>query len=250
MIPKISIITISFNNRETIEHTMNSVFEQSYSNIEYIIIDGNSSDGTMDLVNKNKAKIDLIISEKDKGIYDAMNKGLKNATGDIIGFINADDFLHDKEVINDIAEAFENSKADVVYGNKIYVQPDDISKITRIWKPGNYNRKNFKRGWMPPHLSTYIRASAYQQFGIFNTSFKIAADYELLFRFMYVNKLSAHYIDRNIVYMRAGGLSNSSLKNYWISNFEVYKSWGLNGESVSPTIIFEKPLRKLKQIIR
>lgn len=249
MNPKISIITITYNNKATIAQTIDSVVSQTYQNIEYIVIDGKSSDGTVEIAKSYGSKIHKIISEKDFGIYDAMNKGLRNVTGEIVGFINADDFLHDENVIADLAAAFMESDCKIIYGNKIYVSPENTNKVTRIWKPGIFNKNNFKKGWMPPHLSTYIKKEVYDQIGLFNTNFKIAADYELLFRMMYVNNVKAEYIDRNIVFMRAGGVSNSSLKNYWISNWEVYKSWGLNGKRISPIIIFEKPLRKLKQFI-
>lgn len=250
MEPLISIITISYNSESTIEQTIKSVITQSYPKIEYIIIDGGSKDNTLDKVKSFKSQISKFISESDKGIYDAMNKGLKLATGDIIGFLNADDFLYDERVIEDIAKEFERTNAEVIYGNKIYVDPVFTQKVTRVWNPGVYNRLNFKRGWMPPHLSTYIKKSMYEKFGYFNLSFKIAADYELLFRFMYINKAKSFYLDRNIVFMRAGGVSNSTLKNYWISNYEVFKSWKINNQKISPLIIIEKPFRKIKQFFK
>ena len=247
---KVSIITISYNSESTIEQTIKSVLTQTYSDIEYIIIDGGSKDKTPVKVKSFKSGISKFISEPDKGIYDAMNKGLKLASGDIIGFLNADDFLYDENVIEDIVNEFKRKDADVIYGNKIYVDPVNTQKITRVWKPGLYNRLNFKRGWMPPHLSTYIKKSMYDKCGKFNLGFKIAADYELLFRIMYINNAKSFYLDRNIVFMRAGGVSNSSLKNYWISNYEVFKSWGINNQKISPLIIIEKPFRKIKQFFK
>ncbi len=244
---KISIITVCFNSEKTIRDTIESVLSQSYPDVEYIIIDGLSKDNTMSIVSEYDDKISKIISESDKGIYDAMNKGVRLATGDVIGFINSDDLLNSEDCIECIVKRFVESDADIVYGDKVYVASNNISKQLRYWKAGVFVRNNYKKGWMTPHLSTYIKKDLYVKYGDFRSDFKIAADYELMFRFIYKHKVKVCYLPKVIAKMRVGGVSNSSLKNILLSNYEVYRSWGLNGFKVSPLIILQKPIRKLKQ---
>ena len=244
---KISIITSVYNNNKTISDAIESVINQSYKNIEYIVIDGGSTDGTVDVVKDYGSRIDKFISEPDNGIYDAMNKGVRLATGDVIGFINSDDLLNSEDCIECIVKRFVESGADIVYGDKVYVASNNISKQLRYWKAGVFARNNYKKGWMTPHLSTYIKKDLYVKYGDFRSDFKIAADYELMFRFIYKHKVKVCYLPKVIAKMRVGGVSNSSLKNILLSNYEVYRSWGLNGFKVSPLIILQKPIRKLKQ---
>ena len=244
---KITIITVVWNNKETIKTTIDSVLGQVYKDIEYIVIDGGSTDGTVDVVKDYGSRIDKFISEPDNGIYDAMNKGVRLATGDVIGFINSDDLLNSEDCIECIVKRFVESDADIVYGDKVYVASNNISKQLRYWKAGVFVRNNYKKGWMTPHLSTYIKKDLYVKYGDFRSDFKIAADYELMFRFIYKHKVKVCYLPKVIAKMRVGGVSNSSLKNILLSNYEVYRSWGLNGFKVSPLIILQKPIRKLKQ---
>ena len=244
---KVSIITVVYNNNKTISDAIESVINQSYKNIEYIVIDGGSTDGTVDVVKDYGSRIDKFISEPDNGIYDAMNKGVRLATGDVIGFINSDDLLNSEDCIECIVKRFVESGADIVYGDKVYVASNNISKQLRYWKAGVFARNNYKKGWMTPHLSTYIKKDLYVKYGDFRSDFKIAADYELMFRFIYKHKVKVCYLPKVIAKMRVGGVSNSSLKNILLSNYEVYRSWGLNGFKVSPLIILQKPIRKLKQ---
>jgi glycosyltransferase involved in cell wall biosynthesis len=246
---KVSIITISYNNSKTIAETIESVIKQTYKNIEYIIVDGKSVDNTVGIIKSYGASITKFISEKDSGIYDAMNKGIMLARGDIIGFINADDKLNSDNCISEIVNVFQADDLDIVYGDKIYTKNNNTDKIVRYWKAGEYNRKNFKRGWMPPHLSTYIKASFYQKHGKFRTDFRIAADYELMFRFMYKYKAKSKYLPMVIARMRIGGISNKSIKNILVSNYEVYKSWKINGFHISPFIIARKPISKVTQLL-
>jgi len=246
---KVSIITISYNNATAIAETIESVIKQSYSNIEYIIVDGKSVDNTVGIIKSYGSKINKFISEKDGGIYDAMNKGIRLAEGEIIGFINADDKLNSNNCISEIVNFFQMHDLDIVYGDKIYTKNNDPDKIVRYWKAGEYNRKNFKKGWMPPHLSTYIKTIFYQKHGIFRTDFRIAADYELLFRFMYKYKAKTKYLPMVIARMRIGGISNKSIKNILVSNYEVYKSWKINGFRISPFIIARKPISKVTQLL-
>jgi glycosyltransferase involved in cell wall biosynthesis len=247
---KVSIITVVYNNAKTIDNAIKSVLAQTYPNIEYIIIDGASTDGTLDIIEGYKDSIDQIVSEPDKGLYSAMNKGLNLATGDVIGFINSDDQIFDETCVASIVQEFDKTGADVVYGNKLFVSPQDIDKTVRYWKAGPFRRKNFEKGWMSPHLSTYIRKTLYDKYGHFREDFKIAADYELMLRFMFKEKSKVAYLDKTLVRMMAGGISNSSLKNILISNLEVYRSWKVNDLSVSPVIIVRKPLNKIKQLFK
>ena len=245
---KISIITISYNSSKTITDTIRSVLEQDYDDIEYIIIDGKSTDHTVEIINSYGDRISRYISEKDKGIYDAMNKGVSLAKGHIVGFINSDDMLNSNDCVAEIVKAFETTNSDVVYGDKIYTKSNNPDKVIRYWRAGEYNRNNFKKGWMPPHLSTYIRRELYEKYGQYRMDFKIAADYELMFRFMYKNNAKSKYLPKVIARMRAGGISNKSIKNILISNYEVYKSWRVNGFGVSPFIIARKPISKITQL--
>jgi glycosyltransferase len=176
-----------------------------------------------------------------------MNKGLARATGDVIGFVNAGDLLEAPDVIAKLAAEFAQGDAEVIYGDANMVDPRDIRRVRRFWKGGVYHRENFRKGWMPPHLGTYIRRESYQRFGGFDLRFRIAADYELMFRFLYKHRLRARYVPLTIVRFRLGGASNKSLTHVWKANREVLKAWRVNHEPVSPLIMFAKPLRKLAQ---
>jgi glycosyltransferase involved in cell wall biosynthesis len=213
---KVSIITVTFNSEKYLEDTLVSIFSQSYPDIESIVIDGKSMDGTLSILQKYQNKI-TFISEPDTGIYDAMNKGIKLATGDIIGILNSDDVLFDNEIINKVVHSF-SSDVDCVYGNVILV--NEFNKIVRNYSSANFELKDFEFGHMPPHPSFYIRKEAFQKFGYYNTSFMISADYDLLLRFLYIHKLKSKYLDFIVVKMRDGGIS-SSLKNKWLLNNEI-----------------------------
>lgn len=244
---KVSIVTISFNSELTINKTIESVAMQDYKDIEYIIVDGNSTDNTDMIVKSYGSKIQKYIRENDNGLYDAMNKGIKNSSGEVIGFINSDDFLESKTIISEVVETFKKTKTDIVFGDKKYVDRFDISKTNRYWAAGEFSIAKFKHGWMPPHLSTYIKKEIYTKFGLFRSDLKIAADYELLLRFIVKNKIKPIYLPKVIAVMRSGGVSNSSIKNRLISLYEVYKSWRINKMYVSPLIMIFKPLRKVFQ---
>jgi glycosyltransferase len=246
---KVSIITVSYNSAKTIEDAIKSVLSQNYQDIEYIIIDGGSIDGTIEIVKKYRDKIAKFISEPDKGIYDAMNKGIKLAKGDIVGILNSDDFYADDNVIKNIVEAMEKEGVDVCWGDLVYVQKKDVSKIVRYWKSSEYRPGKFKKGWHPPHPAFFVRRSAYGKYGYFNLNFKIAADYELMLRILEKYKVKSCYIPKLVVKMRAGGQSN--FKNIFTvikANFEVYKSWQLNGLQGGLWAAFLKPLSKIKQL--
>lgn len=247
---KISIITIAYNSEETIEDTIISVLAQSHNDIEYIVVDGASKDSTMDIVNKHKAGISTIISEPDKGIYDAMNKGVLAATGDVIGILNSDDFYADNDVIKDVNTAFEKGDIKGLYADLVYVDRNNPSRIVRNWKSGDYRPGLFLKGWMPPHPTFFVKKECYDRLGIYSTSLKSAADYELMLRFIHKEKIKLGYLPRVITKMRLGGQSNVSLKNRIRANQEDRKAWSMNGLKPGLFTLIRKPLGKIKQYLR
>jgi len=244
---KISVITVCYNASKTILETLDSVKNQDYRDIEHIVVDGQSTDGTMNLLKSRSGQIHKLISEEDSGIYDAMNKGLASATGDVIGFLNADDSYGDNFVLTEIAEAFKNQKTDSVYGDLQYVSGAGSKRVFRNWKAGTYKRERFRYGWMPPHPTFYVKSELFKKLGAFNTDFKISADYELMLRFLFKNHCSSYHIPKILVKMKIGGTSNQSFQNRIIANREDRKAWKVNGLKALPHTSFLKPLRKLSQ---
>lgn len=244
---KVSIITVVFNNKGTIEHTIESVLSQNYKNIEYIIIDGGSTDGTVDIIKKYEDRLAYWVSEPDDGLYDAMNKGIKAATGDIVGILNSDDIYADSSVIEETVNVLSKEKVDTCYGDLVYVDKNNTQKVIRQWKSGNFLRDRFKRGWMPPHPTFFVKREIYQKYGLFNTNFPIAADYELMLRFLYKLGCSTAYIPKVLVKMRTGGNSSPSLANTIKANIEGYRAWKVNGLKPHPVIFIIKPLSKIAQ---
>ncbi len=210
---KFSIITATYNNETTILNTISSVVSQTYINIEHIIIDGASKDKTLSLIKNNTTKILKVISEPDNGIYDALNKGIKNATGDIIVFLHADDIFAKNTIIEDAAKLFTNKQTDSIYGDLQYVSKEDTNKIIRYWKSGEFKFSKLKKGWMPPHPTFFVKKKIYDKLGTFDTSFRIAADYDIILRFLGQNKISTAYLPQVMIKMRIGGESNKSIKN-------------------------------------
>lgn len=245
---KISIITATYNSAATVGDTLDCVREQLYHDIEHIIVDGRSSDNTLEIVSKFP-HVAKIISEKDKGIYDAMNKGIGMATGDVIGILNSDDMYTDSRVLSDVAEAFEDPRIMTVYANLQYVHADNTSKVLRTWNSGPYREKNFYYGWMPPHPTFFVRKEVYERAGLFNLDLRSAADYELMLRVLVKYGFSTHYISRVIVKMRAGGMSNASLGNRLRANKEDRLAWKLNDLEPYFFTLYIKPLRKIHQFI-
>lgn len=217
---KVSIITVCYNSAETISDTISSIASQQYRNKEHIIVDGESKDKTVDII-KYAPSVTRYISEPDKGIYDAMNKGIKLATGDIIGLLNADDFYADDTVLTQVAETFEDPTVQACYADLVYVDKNDTSRVLRYWKSRPYQQGLFKSGWMPPHPTFFVRKEVYEQYGLFDLSYKIAADFELLFRFIEQKNIPTAYIDNVLVNMRTGGTTNKNLKNVWLQNKEI-----------------------------
>ncbi|MBL7982773.1 MAG: glycosyltransferase [Flavobacteriales bacterium] len=282
---KISLITVCRNVAPVIAETLDSVFAQTYPDIELIVIDGASTDGTVEILERYKALpqglptkegtlsdpvagslagdpaeeaeryrassrkrgIDILVSEPDKGIYDAMNKGLARATGDIIGFVNAGDLLMTPNVVADIVSAFQRSHAEAVYGDIIMVDERDIFKVHRTWLSGTYHRENFRKGWMPPHVGTFIRKSVYDRHGHFNTALRIGADYEILLRFLYKHHVHTIHLREVLVRFRLGGMSNGSVRHILRANREVRRSWALNGLKAPPLLVTRKLWSKVMQ---
>lgn len=246
---KVSIITVVYNGVETIKDTIESILAQTYPEIEYIIIDGGSKDGTVDLIKSYGTRIAQFVSEPDKGLYDAMNKGIQRATGDVIGLLNADDFYRHQDVIKHVVETFDRTKSDAVYGDMLYVDRNDVYNVRRYFRSGQYATGAFLWGWMPGHLSFFAKKKLYDQYGLFRLDLKSAADYELMLRFIHKHKISLTYMDETTIVMREGGVSNGSLKNWLRGNLEDRRAWELNEIKPYPFTLFFKPLRKLPQLI-
>lgn len=244
---KISIITVCFNAAATIEQTIQSVLNQSYSDVEYIVIDGGSKDETVSILEKYKDRL-FYISEKDKGIYDAMNKGVKRATGEVIGIIGADDFYPNASVLEEVAAAFKANNTDSLYGDVRFVDPNDTEKIVRFWKDKPYNKQNWLKGWMPPHIAFYLKKSAYDSFGIYQTDFTCAGDYELMLRMLYKNNLTSQYLPKVLMTMRVGGTSSASLKHRYVANMEDRRAWKLNNLQPKWYTLWWKPISKIGQL--
>ena len=252
---KISIITATFNSQATIKQTLESVIEQNYQNIEHIIIDGKSSDNTLQIVESYRElykskNIDLIVSsQKDEGIYDAFNRGIKLSNGDLIGFLNSDDFFTHKNILNIINWAFNkpvNKKIESISANLEYI--DSRYQIIRKLKGRSIDKEGFKKGFHPAHPTFYVRKEIFEKFGCFNLSYKIAGDYELMLRFIVKHNINNLYIDDNFVKMKIGGISNQNLKSIYKANLECFRAWKENDLHISPLFILAKPLKKVKEI--
>lgn len=246
---KISIITVCFNSASTIEDTIKSVINQNYKDLEYIIVDGGSADSTLDIIDKYRDKIAKVISEPDKGVYDAMNKGIDLASGDIVGILNSDDFYCNHKILNSVMDAFSISKAGMVYGNLVYVDRLDINKKVRYWMPGEYKEEKLNYGWIPPHPVVFVKKNVYERCGKFNLDFRIAADYEFLLRVLKKYNIIPFYIDKDLVYMREGGLSASSLKQRRKGWKELKKAWEENKIKIPTFFIIKRILFKIKQYL-
>jgi glycosyltransferase involved in cell wall biosynthesis len=245
MLPKVSIITVCYNSAKTVEDTIQSVVNQTYPNIEYIIVDGLSTDNTIEIINKHK--VTKVVSEKDNGLYDAINKGIGLASGEIIANLNSDDFYIDDDVISDVVAKFEEEKTDLLYSDLYYVEEENTDKITRYWKSGKYNKGAFYKGWMPPHPTFFVKKEVYTKYGVFNLNLKSAADYEIMLRFIHRYECSVSYLNRVTVRMRVGGVSNASLSNRIKANREDKKAWKINGLTPKPFTLILKPLSKISQ---
>ena len=245
---KVSIITATYNSSSTVRSCIESVTGQSYKNIEHIIVDGASNDFTVDIINSIPSRIKKIISESDNGIYDAMNKGIMAASGDLVGFLNSDDSLASTEIVSQLVKKITHVGADTIYVNLNYINKNN--KIIRRWRGKAYSRNDFKYGWMPPHPSFYVRRSIFDKCGTFNLRFGTAADYEFMVRTLYRFKASSTYLSKTVVNMCVGGVSNKSFKNRLDAHINDWKAWNENGISKFPYWVLLKPTRKITQYVR
>jgi len=242
---KISIITVAINAQNTIERCITSVLRQNFKNVQYILIDGKSTDNTLQIIDKYKDSIDILISEPDNGVYDAMNKGIAVATGDIIGTINADDFFADDDVLYNIAKVFTEQDTGILYGDLDYIDPND--KVIRKWRSGKYKKGMFNWGWMPPHPTFYCRKKLFDDFGIYRLDYGSAADYELMLRFIHLNNTNTYYLNKVMIKMVIGGLSNKNVTNRVQAMRFDLKAMRNNNIFLPMVTILFKPLRKVVQ---
>lgn len=243
---KLSIITTVLNAAVTIRDCIESVRRQNQC-IEHVIIDGGSTDGTLEIIEEYRSGLVKVISEQDEGIYDGMNKGLRLAAGDIIGLLNADDLYAGPDILSKVVKALTEENVDSCYGDLIYVDPENTERITRYWRAGTCNYRRFYWGWMPPHPTFFVRRRVYEKYGLFNLALDSAADYELMLRFLVKHKITTTYIPEIIVKMRTGGTSNASLRNRLLANRNDRLAWKVNGLKPYPWTLFFKPLRKVGQ---
>lgn len=246
---KVSIITATYNSDATLIDTLLSIEKQSYQDIEYIIVDGASTDNTILIINNNSTRVSKLVSEADKGMYDALNKGISMATGDIIGFLHSDDLFAYPDAISEVVETFRENECDAVYGDLEYVSKHDVSHVIRHWRSGSYSKRKVKFGWMPPHPTFYMKRDLYSSLGLFDLSFKISADYDSLVRYIDKNNISLAYIPKVITKMRVGGLSNRSLINIMLKTKEDVQVMKANG-LFWPMALLCKNLSKLPQFFK
>jgi glycosyltransferase involved in cell wall biosynthesis len=244
---KVSIITVTYNSEKYLSDCIESVKKQTYGNIEHIIVDGKSTDGTLKIIHRYSKSITHWISETDRGMYDAINKGMKLATGDIIGVLNSDDILASADVIMDIVACFDETGKDAIYGDLVYVDPENPQKVMRYWKGQPYKRSRFNYGWMPAHPTFYIRRELINQFGGYENHYHSAADYEFMTRYLYRYKVNACYLSKMIVKMRNGGVSNGNIYRRLRANRRDYLAMKKNNIPFAFIVSILKPLLKIPQ---
>jgi glycosyltransferase involved in cell wall biosynthesis len=245
---KISIITVCFNSAGTIRDAINSVLSQDHTDIEYIVIDGGSKDETPEIIRSFGGKIRKWISEPDTGIYDAMNKGVAMATGEVVGMLNSDDFYFDSKVLSRVAAAFD-SETDAVFGDLIFVDPLNLDKIVRKYSSRGWHPGKFAWGFMPAHPTFFVRRKFYDQTGPFETDYRIAADYEMLIRMLYVNKVPYKYLGFNMVKMRKGGVSSNGFQSNITLNSEIIRACRKNGIRTNVLKVYSKYFVKVFELV-
>ncbi len=246
---KITVVTATYNCASTIGDCLRSVAGQTHSDIEHIVVDGASVDGTVDFLHQRASQLSRIISEPDKGIYDALNKGVAHASGDIVGFLHADDLYADSTVLEDVALAFQDPDVDAVYGDLTYVQKADTGKVVRYWRSSPFVRSNLAKGWMPPHPTLYLRRGVYERFGGFDLSYRIAADYDFMLRVLGAINGKVIYFPRVLVTMRLGGESNRSIRNIIRKSAEDLRALRSNRVGGLTSLVFKNG-SKLVQFVR
>jgi len=244
---KVSIITVTKNSAKHLSDCIESVRKQNYKDIEHIIIDGKSTDDTLEIIQNNLEYISYWISETDRGMYDAINKGLEVATGDIVGILNSDDMFASADAVRSIVDGFETSGADSIYGDLVYVDPKNIHRIIRYWRGISYKRYRFRYGWMPAHPTFYIRRKLIDQYGLYENHYYTAADYEFMARYLFLHKVSSKYIDAMLVKMRNGGISNGNFKSRFRANRRDFLAMKKNKIPFAFIVSILKPILKLPQ---
>jgi glycosyltransferase involved in cell wall biosynthesis len=250
MATKVSIVTVCFNSGATIRDTIKSVLNQTYPNIEYIIVDGGSTDDTLQIVSEYGDRIEKIVSEPDKGIYDAMNKGITLATGDVIGILNSDDFYASVDGVSAISAAYAQVRTDIIFGDLVYIAPTDTSRVVRLYRAAGFRPWMLRFGWMPPHPATFIKRSIYQEFGLYAMGYKTAADYEMFVRLLLLNRRSYFHLKKTIVHMRIGGVTSSGWRSYLTTSREMVQALSENGFYTNMLIILMRLPIKLFELKR
>ncbi|HEY4148716.1 MAG TPA: glycosyltransferase family 2 protein [Chitinophagaceae bacterium] len=245
---KVSIITVTYNSAATLADTLDSVRRQDYPDVEHILVDGASKDETVNII-KSYPHVKKWVSEKDKGLYDAINKGILMASGDVVGILNSDDFFPNSGVVSTIARAFEENNIDAVYGDIAFVRPENLGKIVRLYSSRKFTPRRFAYGYMPAHPSFYARKSCFEQMGLYKPDYTIAADYELLMRFIYRYKIPYYYIPETLVYMRTGGVSNKNILSRYTLNREIIRACKENNVNTNMAILSIKYLNKMFEYI-
>ena len=247
---KISIVTVCYNSAQTLGDTLVSVAGQTHPDVEHIVVDGASTDGTPQILKQHRRALARVVSEPDQGIYDAMNKGFAMATGEVIGTLNSDDLFAHPKVLEQVARTFDDPSVDACYGDLVYVSREDPDRIVRYWQSRPYTDGLFARGWMPPHPTFYIRRRAYERHGAFDLGYRLQSDFEFTLRLLAVHRLNAVYLPETLVKMRMGGVTNNRLTNVVKGNIEAYRACRSNGVNVTPFFILAKILSRVSQFWR
>ena len=247
--PLVSVITVVFNGATTVEHTIRSVIEQSYDNVEHIIIDGGSTDATLRILHKYDEHIDYWVSENDMGIYDAMNKGITLANGDFIGMLNADDYFADVSALAEIVLQFQANSVDAVFSCLDIVDPGNLDRVRRKYRVSKFSRFMLRIGVMPPHPTFYCRRLCYETAGLYRTDYRIAADFEMLVRLLTKHHITWRFFDKTTIKMRSGGVSNSGIKSKWVVNREIVRACKENGLYTNMfLLLFKLPIRLIERV--
>lgn len=246
----ISVITSTYNSEVFLADALNSFGSQEYGAKELVLVDGGSADGTLSIVNHSKF-VSKLVSEKDRGIYDALNKGVELASGEVVGILHSDDLFYNEQVLGDVAKAFQaNPKLEAIYGDLLYVERDDVNRVVRNWKSGAYDITKLAYGWMPPHPALFIKKECFRKYGLYDLQYRSAADYDLILRFLYKYKIETAYLPQVLVKMRVGGISNKTFKNRLRANAEDRAAMKTNGVAFPVLVSALKPLRKIGQYIK